>query len=91
MSTRHLGMPWMQKKNEPLFSKQAWIKAKAVLELAHQGYLSDIDGVPMYEKAGIDKYGLQKWRCLQGTNNVEGGPHGDIYHKFGALDGKSFL
>ncbi|PBK83312.1 hypothetical protein ARMGADRAFT_1089425 [Armillaria gallica] len=34
---------------------------------------------------GVDQYGLQKWVCLHGTNKVEGGPHGDIYHKFGAL------
>ena len=72
----------------PLFTKPFRIKADAVLELARQGYLSDIDGVPMYEKAGIDVYGLQKWKCVRGTNNVEGGPHGDIYRKFGALHGK---
>jgi hypothetical protein len=75
----------------PLFTEPVRIKAKAVLELARQGYLSDIDGVPMYEKAGIDSYGLQKWKCVRGTNNVEGGPHGDIYRKFGALHGKRFL
>jgi len=79
------------KTNEPLFNKQAWIKAKAVLELACQGYLSDIEGVVLYEKAGVDEYGLQKWRCLRGTNNVEGGPHGDIYCKFGALHGVFLL
>ena len=76
------------KTNSPLFSKQAWLKADAVLELARQGYLSDVDGVNLYEKAGVDKYGLQKWKCSRGTNNVEGGPHGDIYRKFGALHGK---
>jgi hypothetical protein len=71
----------------PLFSKQAWQKANAVLELAHQGYLSDLDGIVLYEKAGIDQHGLQLWKCLCGTNKVEGGPHGDIYRKFGALHG----
>jgi hypothetical protein len=50
-----------------------------VLELAHEGYLSDIEGIVMYEKAGVDKYGLQKWKCLCETNNVEGGLHRDIY------------
>ena len=75
----------------PLFTEPVKIKAKAVLELARQGYLSDIEGVPMYEKAGIDAYGLQKWKCIRGTNNVEGGPHGDIYRKFGALHGKIFF
>jgi hypothetical protein len=71
----------------PLFSKQAWQKANAVLELARQGYLSDLDGIVLYEKAGIDQHGLQLWKCLRGTNKVEGGPHGDIYRKFGALHG----
>ena len=32
------------KTGQTLFSKQAWDKAISVLELAHQGYLSDIDG-----------------------------------------------
>jgi hypothetical protein len=77
------------KTNTPLFSKQAWKKANAVLELARQGYLSDLEGVVLYERAGMDKHGLQLWKCLRGTNKVEGGPHGDIYRKFGALNGKS--
>lgn len=72
----------------PLFTKLAWQKANAVLELARQGYLSDIKGIVLYEKAGIDQYGLQKYKCLRGTNKVEGGPHGDIYRKFGALHGQ---
>ncbi|KAH9486050.1 Exonuclease 3'-5' domain-containing protein 2 [Psilocybe cubensis] len=69
----------------PLFNADAHQKANAVIELAREGYLSDIEGVVLYERAGIDKYGLQKYKCLRGTNNVEGGPHGDIYRKFGAL------
>jgi len=69
------------------FSKQAWQEANAVLELACQGYLSDLDGVVLYEKARIDQHGLQLWKCLHGTKKVEGGPHGDIYRKFGALHG----
>jgi hypothetical protein len=32
------------KTGQPLFFNQAWGKANAILELAHQGYLSDIDG-----------------------------------------------
>ena len=74
----------------PLFSKEAWKKANSVLELAHEGYLSDIKGMVLYERAGIDKYGLQKFKCLRGTNKVEGGPHSDIYRKFGALHGMPF-
>ncbi|KAJ7433194.1 hypothetical protein FB451DRAFT_1380474 [Mycena latifolia] len=70
---------------QPLFNKTAWQKANAVLELAWEGYLSDPAGVVLYEKAGIDENGLQKWKCKRGTNKLEGGPHGDIYRKFGAL------
>ncbi|KAJ3522150.1 hypothetical protein NMY22_g12013 [Coprinellus aureogranulatus] len=70
----------------PLFTAAFKEKANSVLDLARQGYLSDLPDVPMYIKAGIDKYGLQKWRCIRGTNNLEGGPHGDIYRKFGALN-----
>lgn len=75
------------KTGEVLFTPLVREKAKSLLDLAREGYFSDLEDVPMYEKAGIDKYGLQKWRCLRGTNNVEGGPHGDIYRKFGALNG----
>jgi hypothetical protein len=77
------------KTNLPLFTAQAWEKANAVLELACQGYLSDNPGIVLYKKAGIDEYSLQKWKCLHGTNSVEGGPHGDIYQKFGAVHGAS--
>ncbi|KAG6849717.1 hypothetical protein H0H93_006014 [Arthromyces matolae] len=73
------------KTQKPLFNKIAWQKAEAVLELARQGYLSDVEGVTVYEKSGRDKYGLQKFMSLRGTNNIEGGPHGDIYRKFGAF------
>ncbi|KAK0221579.1 hypothetical protein IW262DRAFT_1459842 [Armillaria fumosa] len=79
------------KTGAPLFNKNAWSKANAVLELAQEGYLSDIDGVVLYEKSGVDQYGLQKWVCLHGTNKVEGGPHGDIYRKFGALHAGPWL
>lgn len=75
------------KSGAPLFNKTAWKKASAVLQLAREGYLSDIKGIAQYEKAGRDQYGLQLWKCLRGTNKVEGGPHGDIYRKFGALHG----
>ena len=74
----------------PLFTEAFSAKADAVLELGRQGYLSDVVDIPMYERAGVDKYGLQTWKCVRGTNKVEGGPHGDIYRKFGALHGDYF-
>ncbi|KAF8133168.1 hypothetical protein K438DRAFT_1998221 [Mycena galopus ATCC 62051] len=75
----------------PLLDKKAWEKANAVLELAREGYLSDIiEGVVLYEKAGLDEYGLWRWLCKRGSNKLEGGPHGDIYRKFGAFNGEAF-
>lgn len=47
------------KTGAPLFNKEAKKKADAVVELARQGYLSDVDGIAMYKSAGMDKYGLQ--------------------------------
>ena len=42
------------KTGQPLFSKAAWQKGNAVFELAKEGYLSDIKGLCMYEKSGVD-------------------------------------
>ncbi len=86
-----LGKSLDAKTEAPLFSKKSWTKAFAVLDLAHEGYLSDNKDIMLYKKAGIDQFELQKWKCLCGTNKVEGGPHGDIYCKFGALHGEQYL
>ncbi|KAJ7434444.1 hypothetical protein B0H11DRAFT_1938652 [Mycena galericulata] len=56
----------------PLFSDKTWQKANAVLDLARQGYLSDIQGVQLYDKDSIDKYGLWKLTGKRGTNKTEG-------------------
>lgn len=65
-----------------LFNEKAWKSAWAVIDLVKLGFLSDVPDVPMYEKKGVDKFGIQKWRCVRGTNKVEGGPHADVYRKF---------
>ncbi|KAJ7047968.1 hypothetical protein C8F04DRAFT_1172429 [Mycena alexandri] len=54
------------KDGAPLFSKEAWKKANTVLELAREGYLSDLDGVTIFEKAGVDNYGMQKFKNTRG-------------------------
>lgn len=43
------------KTKQPLFSSETHKKANAILELARQGYLSDVDGIALYETAGTDK------------------------------------
>ncbi|KAJ6536480.1 hypothetical protein DFH09DRAFT_1091440 [Mycena vulgaris] len=78
----------------PLFDKKAWEKANAVLELAREGYLSDIEGVVLYEKAGLDEYGLWRWvfrglQCPRLTVNSLAGhrtrynPQAFAKHQFG--------
>ncbi|KAJ6558917.1 hypothetical protein B0H10DRAFT_1967203 [Mycena sp. CBHHK59/15] len=42
-------------------------------------------GVTVYDKVGVDKYGLNLYDSRRGTNDLEGGLHSDIYRKFGAL------
>jgi len=74
------------KTGQPLFSKQAWDKANSVLELAHQGYLSDIDSVNklvLISMAFIcgDVFMVQTW--LKGDHMLI-----YIYCKFGALHGE---
>lgn len=66
------------KTQKPLLDKKAWKSSMSVLNLAKMGFLSDVPD----EEAGVDKLGFQKYRCLRGTNKVEGGPHADIYRKF---------
>ncbi|KAK4699673.1 hypothetical protein P7C70_g6585, partial [Phenoliferia sp. Uapishka_3] len=70
----------------PLFNKKGWEKANAVLELAREGFLSDIVGIVLYEEAGKGSDGLMRYWCCRGTGVLEGGPHGDVYRHFGALN-----
>ncbi|KAG6848087.1 hypothetical protein H0H93_003468 [Arthromyces matolae] len=65
------------KSHVPLFTPPLWKVAKNILELIRNGYLSDPPGVPLYYIIGLDKKagGLPIYRCLRGTNLVEGGVH----------------
>ncbi|KAJ7747497.1 hypothetical protein B0H16DRAFT_1461980 [Mycena metata] len=76
---------------QPLFNKTARQKADAILDLAREGYLSDPLDVVVWEKSGVDEHHLQKFKSLRGTNKVEGGPHGDVYRKFGATHASTRL
>ncbi|KAG6818631.1 hypothetical protein H0H93_003310 [Arthromyces matolae] len=65
------------KSHVPLFTPSLWKVAKNILELIRNGYLSDPPGVALYYIIGLDKKagGLPIYRCLRGTNLVEGGVH----------------
>ncbi|KAJ6545861.1 hypothetical protein DFH09DRAFT_1321402 [Mycena vulgaris] len=61
----------------PLFNVAAWKIAKNILELVRNGYVSDVPGVALYILLGFDAKagGLPIYRCISGTNMVEGGVH----------------
>ncbi|KAF8989595.1 hypothetical protein BDZ89DRAFT_974680, partial [Hymenopellis radicata] len=65
------------KTGAPLFNAAAWQKAKNILELIRNGYVSDPPGVPLYYCIGLDAQagGLPVYRCFRGTNMTEGGVH----------------
>jgi hypothetical protein len=48
--------------------------------------VSDPVGEPLYFFIRNGKNGLPIYRCLCGTNSVEGGVHNPIHRKFGALN-----
>ncbi|KAJ6612423.1 hypothetical protein B0H10DRAFT_2223152 [Mycena sp. CBHHK59/15] len=59
----------------PLFNSSAWAVAKNILELIQKGFLSDPPGIPLYYKLNVDKFGLDLYRCIRGSNYPEGGVH----------------
>ncbi|KAJ7197452.1 hypothetical protein GGX14DRAFT_574233 [Mycena pura] len=66
----------------PLFNAAAWKIAKNILELIRNGYVSDVPGVVLYYCIGFDKVsGLPIYRCIRGTNMVEGGVHTHLLAK----------
>ncbi|KAH8109627.1 hypothetical protein DFH11DRAFT_1474484, partial [Phellopilus nigrolimitatus] len=69
-----------------LFTAECWKKTKGVLEEVSLGYLSDPPGIPLYVLLHGDKNGSPRYRCLRGTNSVEGGVHMVIRRKFGSLN-----
>lgn len=43
-----------------------------MLDLVYRGFVSDPEGVEMYEELKDDENGLKLYRCLRGTNAAEG-------------------
>ena len=64
-------------KKQPLFNAQAWKDARNVLKVIQSGLLSDPPNIPLYYQIGVDKKhaNLPLYRCVRGTNSVEGGVH----------------
>jgi len=53
--------------------------------VAKLGLISDPPGYSLYYNMGVDKDGLPYYRCIRGTNSVEGGIHMPIRRTFGSL------
>ncbi|KAM6501786.1 hypothetical protein JOM56_001763 [Amanita muscaria] len=74
------------KSGQPLFNNRAWEIAANVLENLRRGYYSDPPNIPFYYCRGKDKNGLMRYRCIRGTNAIEGGIHQNIIRWFGAFN-----
>lgn len=72
-------------KGTELFNEAAWDQAARLVETARRGLLSDSPNVLLYSEKGLDAFGLMRYSCRRGTNNVEGILHGAVYHRFGAM------
>jgi hypothetical protein len=59
------------KKNCALFSEAARKQARNFLKSAEDGLLSDPPRHALHYKMGVDKDGLDYFRCTRGTNSVE--------------------
>ena len=66
-------------------SGQMFFSKDACDMAARLGFLSDLVGVSLYYRMGIDKDGLTIYRTIRGTNSVEGGVHMTIRRVFGSL------
>ena len=72
--------------HQPLFSAETWKKTQGVLHDVKKGWLSDPGSISVYVKEGIDKNGLPLYRCICGTNSVEGAIHNPIRRNFASLN-----
>ncbi|KAG6877503.1 hypothetical protein C0992_009828 [Termitomyces sp. T32_za158] len=69
----------------PLFSEEAKKQAARIIQVAELGLLSDPPGFSLYRRIGTDPDGLAVYRCLRGTNSIEGGIHMALRRTFGSL------
>jgi hypothetical protein len=61
---------------KPLLSKDALAQIDNILKHVDHGCVSDPKNVKLYYDTGkFDKYKLRIYRCVRGTNSVEGGVH----------------
>ncbi|KAF8328650.1 hypothetical protein F5887DRAFT_897466 [Amanita rubescens] len=72
--------------NQPLFNRASFRTAQNILHNVRLGYYSDPVGIKLYTFVRDDKNGLPVYRCIQGTNSIEGGIHMNIVKRFGSYN-----
>lgn len=84
-SFQNIRAPSTKGKGSRFFSDDARRMADRLLTTVRLGYLSDPPGLPLYYLMGRDRDGLNIYRCIRGTNSVEGGVHMALRRMFGAF------
>jgi hypothetical protein len=86
---RNVKCPTATGKKTNFFSDEAWKMAERLLATAQLGFLSDPLNVALYFVIGRDRDGLILYRCIRGTNSIEGGWHMTLRRMFGSLGSAS--
>ncbi|TFY78505.1 hypothetical protein EWM64_g5507 [Hericium alpestre] len=71
---------------QPLFNDATFEAIPPALENLQKGYYSDPPDIPMYMTRGKDANSLTLYRCVRGTNNVEGGIHQNLAKHIGSYN-----
>ena len=69
-----------------LFNDEARKQAKCILDLVAKGVISDPHDVQLYFYLSTDSDGLAIYRCIRGTNSLEGGVHQNIHRNFASFN-----
>ncbi|THH17937.1 hypothetical protein EUX98_g9038 [Antrodiella citrinella] len=76
---------------QPVFNDSCWKKAENVLENIRMGFYSDPLQIPLYQVNRKDKDGLPIYKCVRGTNGVEGGVHQNVIRRFAPFNASARL
>ncbi|KAG2225277.1 hypothetical protein INT45_001501 [Circinella minor] len=71
---------------QSLCTKQSSKEAENFLTLISSGYLSYLAVISLYQVRRKDKHDLNVYRCLRGTNSLEGGVHQNLNRRFDAFN-----
>jgi hypothetical protein len=71
---------------QKLFTLESHKKAQSILLEVKKGWVSDPIGISVYQLEGVDKYGLNLYHCIRGTNSVEGSVHNPIRRNFASMN-----